>query len=70
MKLTLITLLSCVAIGICGFITGASYDRIHRYTFYNGEGDVIPYRAVDSLVRAQFVDLNKAGRDTLTKYFN
>jgi len=70
MKLTLITILACIAIGISGITVGYSYAHIHRYTFYNGEGEVIPYRAVDSLVRGQFMELNKEGKDTLTKYFN
>jgi len=72
MKQTLITLLACIAIGICGFAIGWSYSHNHQFTFYNGEGEVLPYRAVDSLVHSQFMDrdFSKAGKDTLTKYFN
>lgn len=40
-----------------------------KYTFYDGEGNTIPYRAVDSLVRLQFLNLSKEGGDTITKYF-
>lgn len=47
-----------------GAITGP------KYPFYDGEGNVIPYRAVDSLVRAQFVHESMVGRDTISKYFN
>lgn len=47
-----------------GAITGP------KYKFYDGEGNVIPYHAVDSLVRAQFVHESKEGRDTIGKYFN
>lgn len=47
-----------------GAITGP------KYTFYDGEGNVIPYHAVDSLVRSQFVHETAAGKDTISKYFN
>lgn len=47
-----------------GVITGP------KYPFYDGDGNVIPYHAVDSLVRAQFVHESAAGRDTISKYFN
>lgn len=53
-----------VAAYCLGAITGP------KYIFYDGEGNIIPYRAVDSLVRAQFGDEGKAGRDTISKYFN
>lgn len=48
-----------------GAITGP------KYTFYDGEGEIIPYRAVDSLVRGQFMErsFSKAGRDTVAAYF-
>jgi len=48
-----------------GAITGP------KYNFYNPEGDAIPYGAVDSLVRSQFMDrdFSKEGRDTVERYF-
>jgi len=61
-------LLLLAAFSVASYALGAITGP--KYTFYNGEGEVIPYRAVDSLVRGQFVELNKEGRDTLTKYFN
>lgn len=39
------------------------------YVFYVGEGEIIPYQAVDSLVKAQFVHISPAGVDTINKYF-
>lgn len=47
-----------------GAITGP------KYPFYDVEGNAIPYHAVDSLVRSQFVHETSAGRDTISKYFN
>lgn len=54
-----------VAAYCLGAITGP------KYPFYDGEGNIIPYRAVDSLVRSQFMgrSFSKAGRDTVEKYF-
>lgn len=40
------------------------------HVFYSGEGEPIPYQAVDSLVRSTFVNLSKAGNDTLAAYFD
>jgi hypothetical protein len=40
------------------------------YVFYSGEGEVIPYRAIDSLVRSQYVNPSQAGADTINKYFD
>jgi hypothetical protein len=39
------------------------------YRFYNGEGNELPYHAVDSLVRSQFVRVSPAATDTIAKYF-
>lgn len=52
-----------VAAYTLGVITGP------KYPFYDGEGEIIPYRAVDSLVRSQFVHESKEGRDTVAVYF-
>lgn len=40
------------------------------HVFYSGEGEPIPYHAVDSLVRSTFVNLSKSGNDTLAVYFD
>lgn len=70
MKLILITILACLAIGLCGFASGWAYTSMQRpYTFYDGEGNTIPYHAVDSLVRLQYLNLSKEGGDTVNKYF-
>jgi len=37
--------------------------------FYDGEGNVIPYRAVKLLVDAQFVKMTSAEEDTIKKHF-
>ena len=39
------------------------------YQFYDGEGNEIPYQAVDSLVHSQFVHVSPAATDTIAKYF-
>ena len=39
------------------------------YQFYDGEGNTLPYQAVDSLVRSQFVRVSPAATDTIAKYF-
>lgn len=46
-----------------------SCAKLDSYKFYDGEGNVIPYHAVDSLVRSCFVHQSNAGRDTVIKYF-
>jgi hypothetical protein len=56
-----------VALALATYVLGIlSADR---YTFYDGEGNAIPYHAVDSLVRSYFVHQSNAGRDTIIKYF-
>jgi hypothetical protein len=49
----------------CGF----SMARLTPHQFYDGEGNTLPYRAVDSLVRSQYVNISKPGADTVNKYF-
>jgi hypothetical protein len=53
------------------FLMGFSCAKLRGYKFYDGEGNTVPYRAVDSLVHSRFMDkdFSKAGRDTLSKYF-
>lgn len=38
--------------------------------FYNAEGEPIPYHAIDSLIRSQYVILSPKGADTVNKYFD
>jgi hypothetical protein len=57
-----------VAFSVAAYTLGAITGPKH--VFYDGEGNTIPYAAVDSLVRAQFVQESKEGKDTISKYFN
>lgn len=69
------SILSIVLASIIGvvlaFTMGFSCAKLDSYKFYDGEGEIIPYRAVDSLVRSQFMErsFSKAGRDTVAAYF-
>lgn len=58
--------------GVIGFSGARLYDIKNSTNFYDGEGNTIPYHAVDSLVQSQFIgrDFTIAGRDTIRKYFN
>lgn len=58
-----------LAFAVAGYTLGAITGP--KYPFYDGEGNTMPYRAVDSLVHSQFMDkdFSKAGRDTVYKYF-
>ncbi len=56
-----------LAFSAAGYTLGAITGP--KYTFYDGEGNTIPYHAVDSLVRLQYLDLSKEGGDTVNKYF-
>lgn len=60
----ILTAFLCVA-----FIIGFSCAKLTSYKFYDGEGNTIPYYAVDSLVHSRYVDLSQAGRDTVQHYF-
>ncbi len=51
------------------FLMGFSCAKLSYHTFYDGEGNTIPYHAVDSLVHLQYLDLSKEGGDTINKYF-
>ena len=71
-----IIIIACIALYMVGAFTGY---RIHQPSwwqestekpFYDGEGNVIPRHAVDSLVRDQFIKLSPAGMDTIKKYFH
>ncbi len=62
-----ISVVMVVAFSLAGYTLGAITGP--KYTFYDGEGNTIPYHAVDSLVRLQYLDLSKEGGDTVNKYF-
>ncbi len=48
-----------------------SYGLYKGYPhFYDGEGNELPYHAVDSLVQSQYLHISPAGADTVMKYFN
>jgi hypothetical protein len=51
------------------FLMGFSCAKLSYHKFYDGEGNAIPYRAVDSLVRSQFIVSEGAMRDTIGRYF-
>lgn len=62
------TILSILGI----FSTGYAFRMLQEPSqshFYDGEGNEIPTHAVNLLVHAQFVIMNKSEQDTLTKYF-
>lgn len=66
MKSALIIIM-CFASAIVGM--GLVSITKQPYKFYDGEGNTIPYQAVDSLVHSQFVHMSSAAVDTINKYF-
>ena len=58
-----------VAAVFIAYAIGFFCAKLDSYKFYDGEGNVIPYHVVDSLVRSQFVHESAAERDTINKYF-
>lgn len=66
-NLTAVVISIVLAFSVGSYTLGAITGP--KYTFYNSEGEAIPYRAVDSLVRLQFLNLSKEGGDTINKYF-
>lgn len=58
---------------IIGFGTHHDYNqleaKIKPQTFYNGEGDALPNKAVELLVLSQYAKITPAEADTLNKYF-
>lgn len=66
-------LIVCGLFGVIGarFLSDQLLEKptIQHPHFYDGEGDEIPYHAVNDLVQAQFVHVNKQQQDTIDKYF-
>ena len=59
-----------VCVVLLVLICFCSYGLYKGYPhFYDGESNEIPYHAVDSLIRSQYLHISPAGQDTIRKYF-
>ena len=61
-------LLYGMGIWVAILLTIAAIQPKHT-NFYDGEGNIIPFEAVQLLNKSQFVHLSKAQTDSLRKYY-
>lgn len=54
------------------FVIGAALVgfTFRKHVFYSADGEVLPYHAIDSLLRSQYVIISPQGADTVAKYFD